>query len=871
MEGNDKIVGLGRLTKYDEKIKEYIKTNIGNIDKLTREKVDDVSKVVKENVIYMVPNNSGKSGNIYDEYMLLDGKVELIGSTKVDLSNYYTKEEIDAIVAKAGENVYYLDGVTDEVQMDEIYDRLVKGDKLDIYMINGDSGQNKYIDKCLSASVRYDSEINDTALQMLFYNSWYYDMSGKSKYGLEELATHYDLFVKYCKEAKYGTSSYKTKWAFHNMRGHEYDLTNDVVAKDNTTAWTPVQDYGLVHKKYVDDAIAGIGGSSIYKVSSIEEMNEIDGPSAGDYCVVQGPIPGCKNVFWQDVIPGMGDGLTDIYIPETFTLDPTLNPDGKYDGGYNQTYFSIFEDGRYKSTYDDDDTFSILYFLWGSSKEASIKLEGKLIAKIFGQENCDSYSDYTQSGYITLYYTTEDNITYTLKEDSKNKAIKPGLLHLWDRHLYFGTDQYRYVLDIEKYKYVLQMVYTSTEYNNPLYTYDGEQWIEVGNDTLLENIEVLNKEVERLKGKIGYGDIYIMSTYLYSSKDDETVTITDDKAKAKLESLISTHDMGHYAGVYLMGAGYKTLLTANIYRPGSGDSQTISFIENKSTELRAYDDYQVPRQFVLSCSGTWIGKEYKIDEITVKTSPLTKKPTVLTTSNTKEFIPENDYEPSTKKYVDDEINTLVNNFNDILVAKASYPSKDYFTTVTEPQQLSWTIENSAAPNNWNYDEETKTFTNANAKTNARATNTKATLTITEACKNVKIEVSLSTQSSDKFTLKVNDATIVNKGGTYSEVWEGDLVIGDKIVLQYLKDSSVDSGSDLCTIKISYPETHSYEVLNKMPSILSTGIDYEEPYEPEFDGSPATKKYVDDLVAKSGGSSSGNIEWCTDEDIDKLFE
>lgn len=49
----------------------------------------------KSNIIYLIPN--GKAGNnIYDEYVYVNDKWELIGSTDIDLSNYYNKAEIDS-------------------------------------------------------------------------------------------------------------------------------------------------------------------------------------------------------------------------------------------------------------------------------------------------------------------------------------------------------------------------------------------------------------------------------------------------------------------------------------------------------------------------------------------------------------------------------------------------------------------------------------------------------------------------------------------------------------------------------------------------------------------------------------------------------
>lgn len=53
----------------------------------------------KENVIYMVKKASGSGSNLYDEYMLIDGKLELVGdsATKIDT---LTNADITEILAK---------------------------------------------------------------------------------------------------------------------------------------------------------------------------------------------------------------------------------------------------------------------------------------------------------------------------------------------------------------------------------------------------------------------------------------------------------------------------------------------------------------------------------------------------------------------------------------------------------------------------------------------------------------------------------------------------------------------------------------------------------------------------------------------------
>lgn len=71
---------------------------IAAVDHLKRIKVDSVSDINAsaegaDNYIYMVPKTDGSGNNMFDEYMVLDGAVEHVGNTSVDLSNYVQKEE----------------------------------------------------------------------------------------------------------------------------------------------------------------------------------------------------------------------------------------------------------------------------------------------------------------------------------------------------------------------------------------------------------------------------------------------------------------------------------------------------------------------------------------------------------------------------------------------------------------------------------------------------------------------------------------------------------------------------------------------------------------------------------------------------------
>ena len=60
---------------------------------LTTEIVTSTSEVTKENVLYLILSDS--STNTYEQYMLIKGTATPLGSTKIDLSDVYTKSEMD--------------------------------------------------------------------------------------------------------------------------------------------------------------------------------------------------------------------------------------------------------------------------------------------------------------------------------------------------------------------------------------------------------------------------------------------------------------------------------------------------------------------------------------------------------------------------------------------------------------------------------------------------------------------------------------------------------------------------------------------------------------------------------------------------------
>lgn len=82
-----------KITKINETIKQLVDHNLIKI--VTELPTTDIDK----NCIYLVPNKDGEGNNVFVEYIYVESKntFEEVGriQAKVDLSGYYTKEEVD--------------------------------------------------------------------------------------------------------------------------------------------------------------------------------------------------------------------------------------------------------------------------------------------------------------------------------------------------------------------------------------------------------------------------------------------------------------------------------------------------------------------------------------------------------------------------------------------------------------------------------------------------------------------------------------------------------------------------------------------------------------------------------------------------------
>lgn len=96
---------LSQLTNdKNYKTESEIQSMIEKASSLKKEVVTSLPTTGKDDVIYLVKDDKGQENNNYLEYLWLNGKYELIGSTQVDLKNYARKIEIKTQLSEMTED-----------------------------------------------------------------------------------------------------------------------------------------------------------------------------------------------------------------------------------------------------------------------------------------------------------------------------------------------------------------------------------------------------------------------------------------------------------------------------------------------------------------------------------------------------------------------------------------------------------------------------------------------------------------------------------------------------------------------------------------------------------------------------------------------
>lgn len=105
-----------------EETAEVVAEAIANLDHLERKIVGSIDEIDAtaagaDKIIYMVPAATVEGNDNYDEYMVINGQIEKVGSWEIDLSGYTTDEEYNSLKA-------IVDNKVDEAKARKLFDRV---------------------------------------------------------------------------------------------------------------------------------------------------------------------------------------------------------------------------------------------------------------------------------------------------------------------------------------------------------------------------------------------------------------------------------------------------------------------------------------------------------------------------------------------------------------------------------------------------------------------------------------------------------------------------------------------------------------------------------------------------------------------------
>lgn len=149
------------------KTESEIQSMIEKASSLKKEVVTSLPTTGKDDFIYLVKDPKGKDNNNYLEYLWLNDKYELIGSTQVDLSGYAQRTEL----TQCENTIYALQGDMRKANenLNNKLDR--EDDKASFEDVNAGKGRGKYVDASLLHSVKNDLYAN--VLQWIAENAIY--------------------------------------------------------------------------------------------------------------------------------------------------------------------------------------------------------------------------------------------------------------------------------------------------------------------------------------------------------------------------------------------------------------------------------------------------------------------------------------------------------------------------------------------------------------------------------------------------------------------------------------------------------------------------------------------------------------------------
>lgn len=86
---------------------DFVTNALADITHFSAQIVEALPETGETNIMYLIAKDpTGESGNVYDEYLYINGKFELIGTTAMDLSDYVLASEMRALTNSEISDIY---------------------------------------------------------------------------------------------------------------------------------------------------------------------------------------------------------------------------------------------------------------------------------------------------------------------------------------------------------------------------------------------------------------------------------------------------------------------------------------------------------------------------------------------------------------------------------------------------------------------------------------------------------------------------------------------------------------------------------------------------------------------------------------------
>lgn len=229
---------------------------------------------IDETAIYMKPVEKPTGENKFEELIYVNGKWEDLGTPNVavDLSNYYTKNDVDNKLSTISKVYYWEEGNKGEesikVFQDMINDLINGGNPILSNKYSNDSSANADYRIGGSNIYTFPTDLDITTLSTytgeIALRRFGYSSVGVTSGKVNRTWVRYKIIItlKNGTVTKIFGPSKLTAWFGDKPWEGGYETT--ILCAENTMAYTPTTDYNPATKKYVDDTISVKGGDKLH-------------------------------------------------------------------------------------------------------------------------------------------------------------------------------------------------------------------------------------------------------------------------------------------------------------------------------------------------------------------------------------------------------------------------------------------------------------------------------------------------------------------------------------------------------------------------------------------------------------------------------